>query len=269
MNLVVVVQVRMASTRLPGKILMPLAGEPLLLRMLERVSAAKTPFTTVVATTTDVSDDPVRELCRQHRYPCFSGHPADLLDRHYRAGLEQGADAVAKIPSDCPLIDPVAIDLVLGTFLENAARFDFVSNLHPATWPDGNDVEVMHMAVLETAWREAGKPFEREHTTPFIWERPERFRLGNVEWKTGLNYSMSHRWTIDYPEDYRFLSRVYDELWSPSRPVFPMDDILKLLELRPDIHGINARYAGVNWYRHHLDELRTVTADETRKLNPI
>jgi spore coat polysaccharide biosynthesis protein SpsF len=263
----VVVQARLGSTRLPGKVLMPLAGRPLLERMVERVRAAETPFDVVVATTTATADDAVAELCRRIDVACFRGHPTDLLDRHVQAARAAGADVVVKIPSDCPLIDPRIIDRVLAYHAADGARFDFVSNLHPATYPDGNDVEAMPMAALEIAWREAKKPLEREHTTPFLWDQPARFRVGNVAWETGIDYSMSHRFTVDYREDYAFVSAVYDELHSDGR-VFSLGDILALTDARPDILARNAAYAGVNWYRHHLDDLRTVRAEETRKLAP-
>ncbi|NTW48392.1 MAG: NTP transferase domain-containing protein [Chlorobiales bacterium] len=266
MKTLIVVQARTGSTRLPNKVMMPLAGKPLLVRMLERVQAATVPFELVVATTTESKDDVIRQLCKQAGVKCFSGHPTDLLDRHYQVALQEKADAVVKIPSDCPLIDPAVIDKVLTVFSENQEKIDFVSNLHPATYPDGNDVEVMTMAALEAAWREATLELERQHTTPFIWEQPERFRLRNVAWETGLNYSMSHRFTIDYLEDYEFIKAVYDELWTESRPTFSLEEILKLLEARPDIFQINAKYAGVNWYRDHLHELKTVTSTETRRI---
>jgi len=259
-----VIQARTGSTRLPGKILMPLAGRPLLERMIERVRAASSPFTLVVATTAGTDDDPVRALCRTLGVACYSGHPTDLLDRHYRAALPFAPDAVVKIPSDCPLIDPAVIDRVLALYAGGRAGVDYASNLHPATYPDGNDVEVIAAPVLEEAWREATLPFEREHTTPFIWERPFRYRIANCAWETGKNLSMTHRWTIDYPEDYAFISAVYDELSSPAGKPFTIGDILGLLERRPDLARINARYAGVNWYRHHAGELTTVSPAEYR-----
>jgi spore coat polysaccharide biosynthesis protein SpsF len=281
-KVLVVVQARTGSTRLPGKVLLPVAGAPLLVRMLERVLAAGTPGEVVVATTTAAADEPVRELARQAGVRCFRGHPTDLLDRHYRAALDCGLsapeDVVVKIPSDCPLIDPAAIDRVIGCWLEAPERYDFVSNLHPATWPDGNDVEVVPLAVLATAWREAARPHEREHTTPFVWDRPERFRLGNVRWETGRDLSMSHRFTIDYPEDYAFVCAVYEALWSPgggaggrgsgsgSRRPFGVAEILELLAARPEIFELNRRFAGVNWYREHLGELATVGAEQTRQV---
>ncbi len=266
MKTLVVIQARTGSTRLPDKVRLPLAGAPLLQRMIERVAAAKTPFSVTVATTTSPADDPIVDIARAAGVDCFRGHPTDLLDRHYHAALAARADVVVKIPSDCPLIDPRVIDRVLGFFHEQPDAHDFVSNLHPPTYPDGNDVEVMTMDALEQAFREADRPFEREHTTPFLWERPERFRLGSVVWEKGRDYSMIHRFTIDYPADYAFIRAVYDKLWTAARPIFPLEDILALLVARPDIFALNHEYAGVNWYRHHLDELRTVSGAMTRAL---
>jgi spore coat polysaccharide biosynthesis protein SpsF len=266
MTILVVVQARMGSSRLPGKVLLPLAGRPLLQRLLERVMGASTFFDLVVATTTQAEDDPIRDLCRGMGVRCFDGHPVDLLDRHYQAARAGHADAVVKIPSDCPLIDPAIIDRVLRYFLAHQATVDFVSNLRPPSYPDGNDVEVIPFPVLETAWAEATGPLEREHTTPYIWRQPERFRLGNVAWETGWDLSASHRWTIDYPEDYAFLSRVYDQLWSSSGAAFSIRDILALLHAQPQIAALNARHVGTSWERLHADELRM--ALRTRKREP-
>lgn len=266
LNILVVIQARRNSSRLPDKILIPLSGKPLLIRMVERVQASKTNKHIVVATTTDEEDDKVEELCVQNKINVFRGHPTDLLDRHFKAGLEFEANVVVKIPSDCPLICPNVIDQVLEFYFNNSDKYDFVSNLHPATFPDGNDVEVVSMKILETAWKEADKNFEREHTTPFIWERPDRFRIGNVEWDTGLDFSMSHRLTIDYKEDYDFIKRIYDELYSDNK-TFTLCDIMMLLDQKPDIKKINEMYAGVNWYRNHLDELKTISYKNTNSVH--
>ena len=263
-----IVQARLGSSRLPGKVLMGVCGKTLLELMLERLARVSMPAKVVVATTTDREDQAIADLCLSLGTEVFRGHPTDLLDRHYLAGLVHGAHVVAKIPSDCPLIDPAVVDRVLARFA--AGDCDYAGNLHPASYPDGNDVEVMSMEALGIAWREAAKPMEREHTTPFIWEQPERFRLANVCWekdadgRLALDFSMSHRWTLDYPEDYQFIRRVFEELY-PANPEFGLADILDLLDAKPDIHGINAAYAGVNWYRHHLHELRSVSAAETRQ----
>jgi spore coat polysaccharide biosynthesis protein SpsF len=264
MKVIVVIQARTGSGRLPGKVLRPVAGAPMLLRMIERVRRARSRFDLVVATTWLPEDEAVEALCASANVACHRGHPTDLLDRHYRAAEANGAEVVVKVPSDCPLIDPAVIDLVLGIFLVDPSRYYFVSNLHPATWPDGNDVEVMRFRALEAAWREARAPWEREHTTPFLWDQPVRFRIGNVRWPTGLDYSMTHRFTVDYPEDLAFVRAVFDALWTPDRPDFGLAEILGLLEARPQIPALNARYVGVNWYRHHLGHLRTVSPAESR-----
>jgi spore coat polysaccharide biosynthesis protein SpsF len=265
MTVLVVVQARTGSSRLPGKVMREVAGAPVLQRMLERVLAARSEFELVVATTTEPADGVVAELCAGLRLDCFRGHPTDLLDRHYQAARERGADVVVKIPSDCPLVDPVAVDRVLGAFLAQPGTWDYASNLHPPTWPDGNDVEVVSFRVLEEAWRSALRPFEREHTTPYVWDRPERFRIRNVRWETGLDLSRSHRFVLDYEEDLAFVREVYDALWRPEQPVFEIGAVLGLLARRPDLVELNRRHAGVNWYRHHLDELRTVSAADTRR----
>jgi len=257
-NILIVIQARRGSTRLPDKIFLPLAGAPLLLRMYERVNASRISKKIIVATTTEKEDDKVAELCKQNKIDCYRGHPDDLLDRHYKAGTENNAGIVVKIPSDCPLICPEVIDKVLDFYLSNPDRYDFVSNLHPATYPDGNDVEVIPVNILQTAWKEAKKDFEREHTTPFIWERPDSFRIGNVKWDSGLDYSVSHRFTIDYKEDYDFIKKVYDELYD-TKKIFTLNDILKLLEKKTEIKKINEMHAGINWYRNHLNELKTIS----------
>jgi spore coat polysaccharide biosynthesis protein SpsF len=231
--------------------------------MLERVCAARRLDEVVVATTTSPVDDPIRDLCRRLGVACFSGHPTDLLDRHVQAARLHGADVVLKIPSDCPLIDPRIIDRVLQVWALFGDRFDFLSNLHPATYPDGNDVEVIPMPVLEEAWREAARPHEREHTTPFLWDHPERYRIGNVIWESGRDLSMSHRLTIDYLDDYRLIAAVFGALHQPGVYPFGLADILAYLEQHPEVFALNAHLAGVNWYGKHLDELRTVKRSQT------
>jgi spore coat polysaccharide biosynthesis protein SpsF len=263
LKIVTIIQARTSSNRLPNKIFLPLADKPLLLRMYERVAKSRLKGTIIIATTTDQGDDEIEKLCRKFDLNFFRGHPTDLLDRHYQAAKIFNADAVAKIPSDCPLIDPDVIDKVLKLYLDNLDSFDYVSNLHPATYPDGNDVEIMSMSLLEDAWLNAKKDFEREHTTPYFWENPDKFRIGNIEWETGLDYSMTHRFTIDYKKDYNFIKQVYAELYNTNN-IFTLKDILDLLNRKPEIKKINEEYCGVNWYRNHLDELKTISSEQTK-----
>src|SRR3989339_11812 len=253
MKIITVIQARMSSTRLPGKVILPLLGKPLLIRMIERVQAAKLVGDVIIATSTNPDDDEIENLCVQNNLICFRGHLTDLLDRHYQAAKQFNADAVVKIPSDCPLIDPKVIDKVIEHYI-NSDEFDFVSNLHPATYPDGNDIEIFSFESLECAWKDAAKDYEREHTTPFIWEHQDVFSVGNVTWETGYDFSSTHRWTIDFPEDYELIRKVYDELYSKN-PAFSLNDILTLLKQKPEIAEINQQYLGKYWYEDHLNEL--------------
>jgi spore coat polysaccharide biosynthesis protein SpsF len=264
-KIVTIIQARMGSTRLPGKVLLPLGGKPLLLRIHERVALSRYVGEIVIAITEDEADNQLFKLCKQSNLNIFRGHAHDLLDRHYKAAKEYNAEVVIKIPSDCPLIDPEIIDKVILYYINNKENFDFVSNLHPPTYPDGNDVEIMSFKTLEYAWINAKKDFEREHTTPYIWENPDKFRIGNVIWDSGRDLSMTHRFTIDYKEDYKFIKRVYDELYEHNNR-FGLKDILELLEKKPEIKRINEMYAGVNWYRNHINELKTITPEQTKKI---
>jgi spore coat polysaccharide biosynthesis protein SpsF len=175
---------------------------------------------------------------------CYRGHPLDCLDRHHRVAIEHAADAVAKIPPDCPLIDPRVIDAVLARFRAEAGRCDFVSNLHPASWPDGNDVEVIAAPALAAASREATDMFDREHTTPFIWSRPERFTLANVRWDLGVDLSQRYRWVVDWEEDLRVVRSIFEALLPLRGPGFSVEEILALHRRMPELERINALHRG-------------------------
>jgi spore coat polysaccharide biosynthesis protein SpsF len=267
MKTVVVVQARCGSTRLPGKVLLPLGGRPMLVRMLERLAGARTPDTVVVATTTLPEDDAIEATVARAGFSCVRGHPTDLLDRHYDAARRTGADVVVKVPSDCPLVDPEVVDRVVAAHLDDPDGAAYTSNLHPESYPDGNDVEAMGIAALETAWREASRPYEREHTTPFLWDQPGLFPTKNVLWETGRNLSRSHRVVVDYEEDYAVVRAVFDALWTAERPVFRVAEIARFLDEHPEVRRINEARFGASWYRAHASELRTAAArPQTRDL---
>ncbi|MBI9071308.1 MAG: glycosyltransferase family protein [Melioribacteraceae bacterium] len=255
MKVVTLIQARNSSTRLPGKVMLPVCGKPMLLQMIERVKKSEHVGTVSVITTDLIEDDEIFNLCLDNNISVVRGHPTDLLDRHYQAAKYYKADAIVKIPSDCPLIDSSIIDRVIKHYLNN--NFDYVSNLHPATYPDGNDVEIMSFNTLENAWKNADKLFEREHTTPYIWENPDLHNIGNIEWETGKDFSDKMRWTIDYEEDYQFIKTVYEKLQNRNNK-FTFYDVLKLLEEKPEIALLNKRHAGKYWYENHLDELNNI-----------
>jgi spore coat polysaccharide biosynthesis protein SpsF len=247
MKIAVVIQARLASSRLPGKVLLPLGGKPMLERMLERVRSASLAKYVVVATTTRAVDEPIVSLCERIGVDYVRGDEEDCLSRHLLAATHSDADAIAKIPSDCPLIDPQAIDTVLAAWHAAEGGYDYLGNLRPASWPDGNDVEVVSLAALRTAGREATLSFDREHTTPYLWSQPERFRLGNVTWNTGLDYSRTRRWVVDWPEDYALVCAIFERLARSHGPCFGVQPILRLLEREPSLLTLNAARLGYDY----------------------
>ena len=250
-----IIQARMGSTRLHGKVLKPVLGKPLLWHLIRRLQHSKLIDKIVIATTTNKNDEPIVKVVQEMGIDFFRGSEQDVLDRYYKAAKQFGAAAVVHITADCPLVDPEVTDRVIKYYLDNQGEFDFVSNMHPATFPDGLDTSVYSFAALERAWREAKKPFQREHVTPYIWDQPEIFRIGNVE--NDVDLSGKERWTIDYAEDYEFIRAIYEKLYKEEE-VFLMQDILRFLDKNPDIREINKGHLGTVWYTKHLDELKTI-----------
>lgn len=248
MNIIAIVQARLGSTRLPSKILKKVMDKTLLEIQIERMSKSKFISKIVIATTDNQRDDELVEFCQSKSYNVFRGSEYDVLDRHYLAGMENHADAIIKIPSDCPLIDSKIIDKVINFYLDNYPKYDYVSNLHPASYPDGNDVEIMKFETLTNAWKLSEKQYQREHTTPYIYENMSIFSLGNIVWDSGMDLSEKVRLTLDYEEDYQLIKEIYERLY-PQNVDFGLKDILNLLEEEPKLLKINEKYTGQFWHK--------------------
>lgn len=231
-----ILQARTSSSRLPRKVLLPILEQPMLFRHIERLNRCTTINQLVVATSIDPSDDALAAACEERGIRYFRGSLNDVLDRFVQAARCYVPEAVVRLTGDCPLADPAVIDNVIRFFW--AGNYDYASNCLPPTFPDGLDVEVMRFSCLEEAAREATLPSHREHVTPFLRAYPERYRLGNYINPTDLSHL---RWTVDEPEDFDFVSRIYERLY-PKRPHFSMDDILKLIEDEPGLREINSRF---------------------------
>lgn len=236
MKVVIIVQARMTSTRLPGKILKPVLGRPLLEYLVERLRRVASQHEIVIATTDNDTDLPVVELCNRLNVSCFRGSEEDVLARYYLAACEYGADAIVRITSDCPLIDPVVIDEVIGLYYENSDKYDYVSNIYTRTYPRGMDTEVFSFRALEEAYNESTKPSDREHVTEFIYEQPERYRIANISYAVDQS---RHRWTVDTPEDFLLIKSIIEGLY-PVNPHFTMMDILEIMDKNPGWFEINA-----------------------------
>ncbi len=257
-RVVAIIQGRMGSSRLPGKILADIAGQPMLARVFIRTSRAVTVTETIFATTTDSSDDPVAEYCGFSGIPVTRGSLYDVLDRYYRSAKEAKADVVVRITADCPVIDPALIDdvvkMVIGNSVNGNWGFDFAANRLPPPWgrtyPIGLDTEVCTFAALERAWKEAKEPQHREHVMPYFYEgvqlntenralqtgiSPRGFKIALLHHTTDFG---DYRWTVDTPEDLDFIRQVY--ACFNGRDDFTWKEVLDLVHDEPELMKINA-----------------------------
>jgi len=230
--IVAIVQARMSSTRLPGKVLADVAGHPMLWHVVRRLRRARQLNRIVIATSENPSDDAIVRFCEQEGIDCFRGSETDVLDRYYRAARAFAADTVVRITSDCPLIDPAVVDKVVQRFLDGDV--DYVSNSLRYTYPDGLDTEVFSFAALEQACREATRESEREHVTPYL--RGKRFRVANVDNDPPAPRNL--RWTVDEPADLEFVRRVFAEF--AGNECFGMKEVLDFLDQNAAVQDLNA-----------------------------
>jgi spore coat polysaccharide biosynthesis protein SpsF len=259
---VAIIQARMGSSRLPGKVLLDISGKPMLQHVVERTQRARTVDAVVVATTTDEADRPVAILCATLDIPCFRGSLHDVLDRCYQAAKLHQAEVVVRITADCPLIDPALIDATVDLITGNAPpEKDFACNRLPPpftrTFPIGLDVEACTFPALERAWKEANQPFHREHVMPYLYEgttlvpgdwplapehcsliiglSPRGFRIAQLNHDADYG---SIRWTVDTPEDLIAVREIFARLG--HREDFAWQDVLGLWLSDPYLAQINA-----------------------------
>lgn len=246
LNVVAFIQARVNSTRLPGKVLLDIAGKPMLTRVVERTKLAESISSIVVATTTDPSDEAIVELCEIEGYNWYRGSQFDVLDRYYQAAKQFGAEIIVRITADCPVIDPDVIDKTvqaLADFMHanpGHAESGFSANRLPPPWgrtyPVGLDTEVCTFASLELAWKEAILPHQREHVMPFFYENPGRFNIIHVNHERDFGHL---RWTVDTPEDLELIRQIYR--FFLGRLDFSWLEIIDLIEREPELLNINAQ----------------------------
>lgn len=235
-KVVAIIQARMASSRLPGKVLADLGGQPVLAWVARRAARAQRIHQVWVATSAGAEDDAIAEFCEGAGLPCSRGSLHDVLDRYHQAAQESGADVIVRLTGDCPLVDPTMLDDNLAVFLGAQPPLDFAANRLPGerTIPIGLDAEYCTRAALETAWREAQEPHQREHVMPFFYENPERFSILHI--KHSPDYG-DYRWTVDTPEDLELLRKVVVHFPDDT---FAWGDVLRLFEEQPELAQINA-----------------------------
>ena len=243
-KVVVIIQARMGSTRLPGKVLLDLGGKPMLARVVSRCRQATMVDQVVIATSDDPSDDAIENYCLAQGYPCFRGSLHDVLDRYYQAARQFEASIIVRITADCPLIDPAVIDQVVSALIggEQESKLDFVANRLPPPWkrsyPIGLDVEVCTFSALERAWKEAKEAHQREHVMPYLYEQEGRFQV------LVLNHIPDYgdlRWTVDTPEDLALIRQIYSRF--DGGDGFSWMDVIELFQHEPALAEINASVA--------------------------
>jgi len=247
---VAIIQARMNSSRLPGKVLKQVSGRPLISFMYERVSSSEELDYVVVATSQESSDDPIYEYCIKHAIPCQRGSLDDVLDRYYTVAEMMSADIVVRLTGDCPVIAPKVIDELVKVYKKGG--YDYVANTAPpdgVTFPEGMDVEVFSMAALKRAWNEAKKPSDREHVTFYFWKNPDIFSCYRYDLEE--DYSM-FRLTVDYPQDFELIEKILMELYEDD-PLFTMREIICYLEKNPLVRQLNADIESFSGWKPSLD----------------
>lgn len=245
-----IIQARTSSSRFPCKVLKNILDIPMIIHQIDRIKNSKAIDTIVLATSDDHSDDELETICRQYGIAVFRGSLLDVLDRFYCCAQLYHADHVLRLTGDCPIIDSTVIDLLITKHLmENN---DYTSNTLEPTYPDGLDAEIMKMSVLEAAWKSAVLPSEREHVTPYIYKNPQKFKLGCL--KNNIDLS-ALRWTVDEPEDFIFITNVYEKLYLNKKD-FSMEDVLALIERNPATNKIN------NMFQRNAGMEKSLAEDE-------
>jgi spore coat polysaccharide biosynthesis protein SpsF len=233
MTVNIILQARMNSSRLPGKVLMPILGQPMLALQVARLARVTQVDKLIIATSIEPSDDAIERLCNSLNITCFRGSLNNVLDRYYQASQLHPSEHIVRITGDCPLIDAQVVDHIILEHLTGG--FDYTSNCEPPTFPDGLDVEVMRSSSLSFAWKNATKPSELEHVTPFIRNNNDIFTSTNFNHHSDLSHL---RLTVDEPEDFDLINRIYNSLY-PINSNFTLTDILTLMSKEPELIKIN------------------------------
>jgi len=226
----------MGSSRLPGKVLLPLGEGTVLANVVRRVQRVRLAHEVLVATSESSRDGAIVEECGRLGVRSFRGSENDVLDRYYRAACSRAAEAVVRVTADCPLIDPELINETVRVFLRESA--DYGSNVFPRRYPRGLDTEVFTASALERAWNEAREPHQREHVTPYFYEHPEIFRISSAA--AEVDHSQ-YRWTLDTPEDLQLLRAVFENV--PNASNCGWKEVLGLMQARPELAALNAAVA--------------------------
>lgn len=234
LNAVAIIQARMRSTRLPGKVLADICGKPMLQRLIERVRATTGISSVVVATTNDSADDVLADWCEARAVAVYRGSVDDVLDRFWQCAQQHPAEFIVRVTADDPLKDPEVIARALA-LCASSPEVDYASNTLQPTYPEGLDIEVVRFRTLKRAAREAKLPSEREHVMPYVWKNPDRFVLRGFTMQPNLSH---WRWTVDKPADLELVRRIFDHF--VDQPLVGHRAVIAWLNDNPELLAINA-----------------------------
>ncbi|HMK33319.1 MAG TPA: glycosyltransferase family protein [Nitrosopumilaceae archaeon] len=259
---IAIIQARMNSTRLPGKVLRKIGNKPMLHYVINQVRGSRLIEDIIIVTTTMSQDDVIVKYCKKNNIKCFRGSSTDLLDRYYKCAKKFGIDTIVRITSDCPLIDPRVVDRAISKFLKSS--FDYVANNlekhngkwdnSPCNFPQGMTVEVSSFNVLEYAWKKAKKPSEREHVFPYVQFNPKLFRVSNFKYPRDLSFI---RCTVDRLDDLKFVTELYKR-FPKNKKFIEIKDIVKIVRKEPDLVKMNNRIAFDEGYKKSLKKDRKI-----------
>jgi len=245
-----ILQARMTSQRLPGKVLRTILGRPMLELQIERILRCKKIDQLLVATSINQADNPIEALCRKLEIPYFRGDLANVLDRFYQAARQYNPEHIVRLTGDCPLTDPMLIDELVDFYMTRGC--DYASNCQEPTLPDGLDAEIFSFEMLALTWKEAKLPSHLEHVTQFINSQPQRFAIACYKYHQDLSH---YRWVVDEPEDLEFVRRIYEKLY-PLKPEFGTEDIIALLKRDTKLVEINQRFKRNEGMKQSFEENR-------------
>tara|TARA_E500000331_G_scaffold57023_1_gene51042 strand:+ start:4030 stop:4827 length:798 start_codon:yes stop_codon:yes gene_type:complete len=246
-----IIQARMNSSRLPGKVLMPINGRPMLDYMIERISSSSEIDDFVIATSIESSDNPIEEFCVDNNVNFFRGNLDDVLDRFYEASKISDASIIVRLTGDCPLVDPKILDAMIGIYKKN--NYDYIANTAPPegiTFPEGMDVEIFSRVALDRAWKEAKKPSEREHVTFYFWKNEDLFSTYRFDLSENLS---NYRLTVDYPEDFELVKCIIEN-FSDQLNNTDLNQIVNFLEDNPELLALNKNIESFSGWTASLEE---------------
>src|SRR4030042_2267264 len=257
-EIVALFQTRMGSSRLPGKVMMPIGGKPVLWHVVERVKRAKLINQVVVATSTNPEDKKIVDFCEINNIEVFKGSENDVLDRYFKCAKKYHAKFIVRITADCPLIDPQLIDKLIRKFFKG--RYDYIGiaigggvvTSKICRFPQGLDAEIFTFNALRKAWKETADPVDREHVSVYIWRNDKKFKLGQPL-SAEKDYS-KFRLTLDWLEDLKLIRKIYGKLYK-KKEYFNYKDIISLLGKHPSLVAINSKYLGKTHERFYREKL--------------